>query len=42
LFQTIVSDDGYIVLDVWIAIEKLMSSAEDENPAIKENKDGKC
>jgi len=30
---TIVSDNGYIVLDVWIAIEKSMSPAKDENPA---------
>ena len=25
------SDDGYIVLDVWIAIEKLVPPAEDDN-----------
>jgi len=34
-----VSDDGYIVLDVWIAIEKFASPAEDEDSAIQENKD---
>ena len=27
----IVSDDGHIVLDVWIAIEKLVSPAPDEH-----------
>jgi len=35
-----VSDDGYIVLDVWVAIEELVSPAEDEDSATKENKDG--
>jgi hypothetical protein len=39
-FQTIVSDYGDIVLDVWIAVEKLVSSAENEDPAIQEDKDG--
>jgi hypothetical protein len=34
---TIVSDDGYIVLDVWIAIEKFVSPAEDENAAKQKN-----
>jgi hypothetical protein len=41
---TIVSDDGYIVLDVWIAIEKLMSPAKDENAAKQkdDHRDGEC
>jgi len=30
---TIVSDDEYIVLDVWVAIERLMSPAKDKNAA---------
>ena len=30
-FLTIVSNDGYIVLNVWIAIEKLVSPAPDED-----------
>jgi hypothetical protein len=34
---TIVSDDESIVLAVWIAIEKLVSPAEDENPAKQKN-----
>jgi hypothetical protein len=34
---TIVSDDESIVLDVWIAIEKLVSPAEDENAAKQKN-----
>jgi hypothetical protein len=34
---TIVSDDRYIVLDVWIAIEKLMSPAKHENVAKEKN-----
>jgi hypothetical protein len=38
-FQTIVSNGGYIVLDVWITIEELVSSAEDEDSAIQEDKD---
>jgi hypothetical protein len=38
--QTIVSDDRYIILDVWIAIDKLMSSGEDENSGTQEDKDG--
>jgi len=41
---TIVSDDGYIVLDVWIAIEKLVSPAKDENPAKQkdDHRDSEC
>jgi hypothetical protein len=35
-----VSNDGYIVLDVWIAIEQLVPPAEDENSAKQEDKDG--
>ena len=34
---TIASDDDSIVLDVWIAIEKLLSPAEDENAAKQKN-----
>jgi hypothetical protein len=34
---TIVSDDESIVPDVWIAIEKLVSPAEDENAAKQKN-----
>jgi len=37
---TIVSDDGYIVLDVWIAIEILVPPAEDEDSGVQEDKDG--
>jgi len=41
---TIVSDDGYVVLDVWIAIEKLVSPAKDENPAKQKDdqRDSEC
>jgi hypothetical protein len=40
LLQTNVADGGDIVLDVWIAIEILMSPAEDKDSGIQENKDG--
>jgi len=40
LFQAIVSDDGYIVLNVWIAIEELMPSAENENSAKQKDDHG--
>ena len=38
------SDDGYIVLDVWIAIEKLVPPAEDENSGKQkdDHRDGEC
>jgi hypothetical protein len=35
-----VSDNRHILLDVWIAIEKLVSPADDENSGIQEDKDG--
>jgi hypothetical protein len=35
-----VTDDRYIILDVWIAIKKLVSPAEDEDSAIQKEKDG--
>ena len=43
-FLTIVSDNGHIVLNVWIAIEKLMSPAPDENCGKQKDYhgDGEC
>jgi hypothetical protein len=38
--QTIVSDGRSIILDVWIAIEKLVSPAEDENAAKQKDDHG--
>jgi hypothetical protein len=35
-----VSDDRYIVLNVWIAIEKLVSLAEKQNSAVQQNDHG--
>src|ERR1700704_3655931 len=40
LLLTIVSNDRYIILNVWIAIEKLMSPAEDKNSAIQKDDHG--
>ena len=37
---TVVSDYGHIVLNVWIAIEELMPSAENEHSGIQEDEDG--
>jgi hypothetical protein len=39
LLQTNVADGGYIVLDVWIAIEILMSPSEDKDSGTQEDKD---
>jgi hypothetical protein len=39
-FFPIVSHDHEIILDVWIAIEKLVSPAEDENAAKQEDDEG--
>ena len=36
-FLTIVPDDGYIVRDIWIAIEKLVSPPKDENAGKQED-----
>jgi len=36
-----VPDDGHIVLDIWIAIEKLVSPAKDENAANQKDDYGK-
>jgi len=36
-----VSDDGYIVLDVWIVIEKLVSPPPDEYSGKQKDDDGK-
>ena len=33
-------DDGHIVLDVWIAIEKLVSLAKDEDSAAQKTEEG--
>jgi hypothetical protein len=35
-----VPDDGHIVLDVWIAIEKLVSLASDEDSATQKAEEG--
>ena len=34
------AEDRDIVLDVWIAIEELVSSAEDEDSNVQENNNG--
>ncbi len=39
-FLTIVPNDGYIVRDIWIAIEKLVSLAKDEDSATQKTKKG--
>jgi hypothetical protein len=41
---TIVSDDRHIVFDIWIAIEKLVSPAPDEDPGKEkdDHRDGEC
>jgi hypothetical protein len=39
-FLTIVSDDWHIVRDAWIAIEKLVSLAKDEDPGTKNSQKG--
>jgi hypothetical protein len=39
-FFTIVSDDGHIVLDLWIAIEELVSLAKNHYSATQKTKDG--
>jgi len=38
--QTIMSDDRYIILDVWIAIEKSVSPAQDANSAKQKDDHG--
>jgi len=39
-FLTIVPNDGYIVRDIWIAIEKLVSLAKDEDSATQKTEKG--